>query len=56
MMIFCRSVPNGDVSILVFVFSFFVLTSTRENTMLSINDGHIAISIAAITPRRHGFQ
>jgi hypothetical protein len=55
-MIFCRSVPNGDVSILVFVFSFFVSTSTRENTMLSIDDGHIAISIAAIAPIGNGFH
>jgi hypothetical protein len=54
-MIFCRSVPNGDVSILVFVFSFFVSTSTRENTMLSADYRHIAISIAAIAPRQHGF-
>jgi hypothetical protein len=55
-MIFCRSVPNGDVSILVLVFSFFVSTSTRENTMLSINDVHITISIAAIAPRGNGFH
>jgi hypothetical protein len=54
-MTFCRNVPNGDVSILVFVL-FSVSTSTRENTMLCIDDGHIAISIAAITPRKHGFR
>jgi hypothetical protein len=53
-MIFCRSVPNGDVSILVLV--FFVWTSTQENTMLSIDDGHIDILIAAIAHRRNGFH
>jgi hypothetical protein len=55
-MIFCRSVLSGDASILVFVFSFFVATSTRENTMLSIDNGHIAISIAAIAPIGNGFH
>jgi hypothetical protein len=56
MMTFCRSVTNGDVSILVLVLSFFVSTSTWENTMLSIDDGHIVIFLAAIAPRRNGFQ
>ena len=35
---------------------FFVSTSTRENTMLSVDDGHIAISIAAIAPIGNGFH
>jgi hypothetical protein len=55
-MIFCRSVPNGDVSILVLVLSIFLLTSTQENTMIYNSNGHFAIVGAVVAPRQHGFQ
>ena len=53
---FCRSVPNGDVSVLFCSFLFDVSNLTRENTLLYDGDGHFAVVGAVIAPRRHGFH
>jgi hypothetical protein len=53
---FFRSVPNGDISILFLVSSSLVSTSTRENTMLSVDDGHFIVSIAVIASIGNGFH
>jgi hypothetical protein len=51
----CRSVPNGDVAASCCFFNLLDSSSTRENPMLSDDDGHFAISIAVIAPRRNFF-
>jgi hypothetical protein len=45
-----------NVSILSLVSTSLVLTSTQENTMLSIEDGHFAVSITVIVPTGNGFH